>query len=157
MRVMAVDPGTARVGLAVSDETETLATPFRVLTGGTGVESRIAQAASGAGAARIIVGLPVRLDGSEGDEARAARSLAQRLEALTGLPVDLWDERFTTEIALRLRRSVRKAAAGGRKSSGAAGGGRKARAAGRRRPDADDAAAAAVLLQSYLDRGPAAR
>ncbi len=145
MRVMAVDPGAARVGLAVSDETETLASPLVVVRGGAGVESRIAGAARESGAGRIVVGLPVGLDGVEGDPAQGARELAERLALATGLPVELWDERFTTELALRLRRSARPA-----------GGGRKARAPGRtptRTPD--DAAAAAVLLQSYLDRAGA--
>lgn len=142
MRVVAVDPGLARVGLAVSDESETLATPLRVIRGGSGVARRIADAAAGEGAARIVVGLAVRLDGSEGDEAAAARRLASQLREATGLPVELWDERYTSDLAGRLLRSARPK-----------GDGRKARAAGHpRRRVEDDAVAAAVLLQSYLDR-----
>jgi putative Holliday junction resolvase len=143
MRVMAVDPGAARVGLAVSDETETLATPLRVIRGGAGIEGRIAGAAGEVGAGRIVVGLAVGLDGAEGPGAQQARDLADNLARVTGLPVELWDERFTTELALRLRRSARPAGPQGH----------KARAPGRSpRTSPDDAAAAAVLLQSYLDR-----
>ena len=146
MRVMAVDPGRVRVGLAVSDETETLATPLRVIRGGAGIEGRIAGAARETGAERIVVGLAVGLDGVEGPGAELARGLAERLNRATGLSVELWDERFTTELALRLRRAGR----------GAGSGGRKARAPGRAsKISADDAAAAAILLQSYLDRAKA--
>jgi putative Holliday junction resolvase len=145
MRVMAVDPGVARVGLAVSDETETLATPLSVVRGGPGADARIAGAVRESGAGRIVVGLARGLDGGEGEAAAAARGLAERLGGLTGLPVELWDERYTTELAQRLRRAAQPPA-----------GGRKARQPGRsRRPAGDDAAAAAVLLQSYLDRGEA--
>lgn len=145
MRVMAVDPGEVRVGLAVSDETETLATPHSVVRGGPGVETRIAGAAREVGAGRIVVGLAVGLDGVEGLPADRARTLAEELSGATGLPVELWDERFTTDLALRLRKPPRA-------------GGRKARAPGRSsKRSADDAAAAAVLLQSYLDRAEAKR
>ena len=85
MRVMAVDPGEARVGLAVSDETETLATPLRVIRGGAGIEGRIAGAAGETGAGRIVVGLAVGLDGVEGPSAELARDLAARLTTVTGL------------------------------------------------------------------------
>jgi putative Holliday junction resolvase len=140
---MAVDPGEVRVGLALSDETETLATPLSVIRGGPGVEGRVAAAARETGAGRIVVGLAVGLDGAEGEPAARARSLAERLSVATGLPVELWDERFTTDLALRLRKPPRA-------------GGRKARVPGRaRKTSADDAAAAAVLLQSYLDRAGA--
>lgn len=146
-----MDPGLARVGLALSDETETLATPISVIAGGPGVASRIASAAKDTGAGRILVGLAVRLDGTEGPEAESARALAVSLGERTGLPVDLWDERFTTEMAGRARVSARGGVAPGRRRQPGA----RRPAGGKRTPD--DAAAAAVLLQSYLDRGAARR
>jgi putative Holliday junction resolvase len=80
---------------------------------------------------RIVVGLPRRLDGSEGDSARDARSLADQMGSRTGLPVEMWDERFTTAAA---ERSL--IAAGQRRA---------------RRREHIDAVAASLLLQSWLD------
>ncbi|HEY8740260.1 MAG TPA: Holliday junction resolvase RuvX [Candidatus Dormibacteraeota bacterium] len=141
MRILAVDPGTVRVGLALSDEGEVLATPLSTLRPGTRLGARVAAAAREAGAELVVVGLPRRLDGSEGPEALQARELAVAISA-EGLGAELWDERFTSvmaEAALRQSRPRR---------------GRKA--AADRRLDTDQVAAA-VLLQSFLDsrhRGP---
>jgi putative holliday junction resolvase len=135
MRILAVDPGAVRVGLALSDEGERLATPLRTLPSGRGLGARVARAARDAGAELVVVGLPRRLDGSEGPEAAQARELAAAITA-EGLGAELWDERFTSvmaEAALRQSRPRR---------------GRKAAAA--RREDTDRVAAA-VLLQSFLD------
>ena len=143
MRVLAVDPGTVRVGLALSDETETLATPLEVLRGGPAIVSAVVAVARARDAGMVLVGLPVNMDGSEGPEASAARRLAAAIEGASGLPVELWDERLTTVQAERQRR--------GR----ARGVRRPSRALARRH--AVDAEAAAILLQSYLDRGAARR
>ncbi|HEV1997120.1 MAG TPA: Holliday junction resolvase RuvX [Candidatus Dormibacteraeota bacterium] len=135
MRILAVDPGTVRVGLALSDEGERLATPLATLRPGRDLGARVVVAAREAGAELVVVGLPRRLDGSEGPEALGARGLAAAVVA-AGLPAKLWDERFTSvmaEAALREARPRR---------------GRKA-AAGRRADT--DRVAAAVLLQSFLD------
>jgi putative pre-16S rRNA nuclease len=80
---------------------------------------------------RIVVGLPLRLDGSEGDSAVDARGVAEELHRRTGLPVEMWDERFTTVAAER---------------SMIAAGQRRAR-----RRETIDAVAATLLLQSWLD------
>ena len=130
---LGVDVGSVRVGLAGSDETGTIATPLQT------VPRRPAEALWRAVATvvaerlplRIVVGLPRRLDGGEGDAARDAREVAAELERRTGLPVDLWDERFTTVAAER-----------------------SMIAAGMRREDRRrriDAVAASLLLQSWLD------
>jgi putative Holliday junction resolvase len=145
MRVLAVDPGSKRVGLALSDETETLATPLTVLHAGPHLARRIAAAASELEAGRIVVGLPMRLDGSEGLEADAARHLAAEISLQSQLPVELWDERFTTTIAERAARAAGNLAARRRP------GGRPARSSHSLRPLVDSHAAA-ILLQSYLDR-----
>ncbi len=137
MRVLAVDPGRVRVGLALSDEGARLATPHSTLPGGAGLAARIIEVATNAGAGTVVVGLPRRLDGSEGPEAKAARGLAAEIETAGGLTVELWDERFTSsmaETALKISRPKR-----GAKVAGA-------------RREATDRVAAAVLLQSYLDR-----
>ncbi|HXA42561.1 MAG TPA: Holliday junction resolvase RuvX [Candidatus Solibacter sp.] len=141
MRVLAVDPGRVRVGLALSDEGARLATPHSTLPGGAGLATRIVEVAEDAGAGTIVVGLPRRLDGTEGLEAEAARALAAEISATSGLAVELWDERFTSsmaEAALKISRPRR-----GAKVAGA-------------RREAADRVAAAVLLQSYLDRRQAA-
>jgi putative Holliday junction resolvase len=142
MRVLAVDPGTVRVGLALSDESATLATPLRTLQAGPALATQIAGAAREAGAERIVVGLPRRLDGSEGDEAAAARRLARELGELSGIDVELWDERFTSRMAEAALVASRPA---------------RGRRAGARRREATDRVAAAILLQSYLDRNSEAR
>lgn len=141
MRVLAVDPGTVRVGLALSDETETLATALDDLRGGPGLPRAIAELASARDAGKILIGLPLNMDGSQGPAAAAARQLADEVRHLTWLPVEMWDERLTTVQAQRPPdRQVRP--------------GRQVRAGASRRTrhGAVDARAAALLLQSYLDR-----
>jgi putative Holliday junction resolvase len=135
--VLAVDPGTVRVGLALSDETATLASPLATIEAGPGAPDVIAKAASHAGAERVVVGLPVRMNGEEGPEALAARQLAKQISA-QGLQVELWDERLTSRMA---ERSITP-------GKGRRGTGRRQVKARRERVDQ---VAAAILLQSYLD------
>lgn len=130
---LGVDVGTVRVGFAGSDDTGTIATPLRTVprrpaaTLWREVSAIVGERLPD----RIVVGLPRRLDGSEGDSAADARGLAEQLHRRTGLPVEMWDERFTTAAA---ERSL--IAAGQRRAQ-------------RRR--SVDAVAAALLLQSWLD------
>ena len=134
MRVLAIDPGSKRVGVAVSDPTGTIAQPLTTVAAEPheSLASRLADVASQNEAARIVVGLPRRMDGSYGPEAKAARELADALRKASGLPVELVDERLTTVAAERAM---------------IAGGARRAK----RRADVDRVAAA-LLLQSHLDR-----
>ncbi|HSR25109.1 MAG TPA: Holliday junction resolvase RuvX, partial [Candidatus Eisenbacteria bacterium] len=100
-RVLAVDPGGRRVGVAVSDPTGTIAQPLTAVPAepaGTLAE-RLAELAREQEATRLVVGLPRRLDGSQGPEARAARVLAGELRRASGLPVELVDERLTSVAA----------------------------------------------------------
>jgi putative Holliday junction resolvase len=130
---LGVDVGTVRVGLAGSDETGTIASPLRTvprrpvarlwLEVQEVVDERLPEC--------IVVGLPRRLDGSEGESAADARLVADQLRARTGLPVEMWDERFTTAAA---ERSL--IAAGRRRAQ---------------RRQSIDAVAASLLLQSWLD------
>lgn len=131
-RVLGIDVGTVRVGLAVSDETCTLATPLATIPNDSRTMwARIAREMEDRDVDRVVIGLPRRLDGSEGDASEHARRFAAGLAQRTALPIELWDERFTTTIAERslIESGVRR----------------------RRRREVIDAVAAAVLLQSWLD------
>jgi putative Holliday junction resolvase len=139
-RVLGVDLGEKRIGLACSDPSGVLASPLRViLRSGDPIADRVAivEAAKDAEAQVIVVGLPRSLSGREGPAARGARgeaaALAELAEAAGGIRVELHDERFTT------RDASRALSAGGRDT--------------RAQRDLIDAAAAAVMLQSYLDAG----
>ena len=130
---MAVDPGSKRVGLAVSDPTETIAQALTTIPAepSATLASRLAEIAKAQGARRIVVGLPLRLDGTHGPEAAAARRLAHGLRQASGLPVEMVDERLTTAEAER---------------SLIAGGVRRAK-----RRLSIDGVAATLLLQGHLD------
>jgi putative Holliday junction resolvase len=131
-RVLALDFGTRRVGVAVSDPLGISAQPQAVLDGeDPGLMASIARLTAEVGAQRIVVGLPMSLDGSEGPAARAVRRFADEVAAATGVPVDLLDERFTTVSAERVLV--------------------QAGLPGRRRRRLRDRVAATILLQAYLD------
>ena len=133
-RLLGVDWGERRIGLALSDETQLLAQPLTTLVRRTGKRFPMARlialmkehAVTGA-----VVGLPLTASGTEGKPARAARALAGDIARHSGVAVDLWDERFTTARALQAVREM-----GGTTT------GRKAEL---------DALAATLLLQHYLD------
>ena len=101
MRVLALDYGSARCGVAVSDPSGTLATPLEpVLRPGTrrGLE-RLAQLVRELGAGRVVVGLPISLSGGDSAQTRETRAFADRLRAAVDVPVELYDERFTSSLA----------------------------------------------------------
>jgi putative Holliday junction resolvase len=133
MIVLALDPGTKRIGMAVSDPRGSFALPLdpvEVHADGSHL-ARIAAAAAQRQVERLVVGLPLRLDGTEGPAARVARTFAAAVGAATGLPVELSDERLTTAQAERemIGRGMRR----------------------EKRRERIDSAAAAVLLQAWLD------
>jgi len=134
-RILAVDWGQRRIGLALSDETQTLAQPLTTLTRRPGKRFPMAQLLDQITrnhVVGIIVGLPLDETGSEGDAAHAARSLADDIKRRAAdVEVSLWDERMTTARALAAVREM-----------GGSTRGRKADL---------DAMAAALLLQHYLD------
>jgi putative Holliday junction resolvase len=133
-RILALDWGEIRFGVARSDETQFLATPLEALTRRAGKRfpmPRFLEIVTDAEAVGIIVGLPLALDGSEGANAQAARELAEQVGTRTTLPVELVDERFTTVTALDAIREVGGSTRG-------------------RKGDVD-ALAASVLLQGFLD------
>lgn len=136
-RVLGVDLGARRIGLAISDEECQLAFP-------AGYHQRVDLArdlealrslAAERGATRIIVGLPLHLDGREGTGARAARDFARALAEATALPVELVDERLTTQEA---ERALREASSKTRRA----------------RKQVIDAMAATLLLRGWLDAHP---
>jgi putative Holliday junction resolvase len=101
LRVIALDYGAARCGVAVSDPTGTLATPLEpVLRPGAkkGLQ-RLRELVAELGAERVVVGLPVSLSGSDSAQTTEARQFADRLQAALDVPVELYDERFTTSLA----------------------------------------------------------
>ena len=131
---MAVDLGTARTGLAVSDELGMLAQPWKTLPSGESALEAVVAAWEEIKPVRILVGLPRNMNGTYGPAAENARAFAESLRARVTCPVDLWDERLTTVAAQRaLRESGRKA---------------------RDQRGVIDQVAAQILLQSWLDRAP---
>jgi putative Holliday junction resolvase len=136
---MGVDPGTVRVGIALSDELGITARPHATLERRTAAAAAEAIRALAAehGVERIVVGLPLRMDGGEQASTADARDLASAIERATGRPVVLWDERLTTAQAERalVEGNVRR----------------------KDRRRVVDRVAATLLLQSYLDSAAAER
>ena len=133
MRILGLDVGERRIGVAAADERAQVALPVAVL------ERReisadldaIARLVQEQAAEAVVVGLPISLNGSLGPQAQAVKTFAEELSARLALPVQYWDERLSTvEARHRLAEAGRR--------------GRKARAK-------LDALAAAIVLQSYLD------
>ena len=134
MRVIGIDLGSKRIGIATSDRSGTIATPYTVLLrcGSMGGDHRnIAKMVAEEEAQAVIVGLPLNMDGSEGKAAQAARVEAARMATVVGVPVHVHDERLTTVEADRVLME------------------QKMNAQARRR--VVDKVAAAVMLQSWLD------
>ncbi len=100
-RIVALDYGSARCGFAVSDPTGTLATPLDpILRPNTRKGfNRLLAAIREQQPARVLVGLPLSLSGRDSAQTTEAREFAERLGAALGLPVELYDERFTTALA----------------------------------------------------------
>jgi putative Holliday junction resolvase len=133
MRILAVDPGEKRIGLAISDPSATIANPLSVLRHVTrNVDAAtIAQIAADNQAELIIVGQALDEEGQSNPRSRSAARLAEAIRMQTGLPVDLWDESGSTQAA----RSARLAMGASR----------------RKRSGHLDDIAATVILQTYLD------
>lgn len=132
-RVLGIDPGSRRIGIAIG--VGAVASPLTVVQRGKSLEEAVRQVARIVGeeeVERVVIGLPIKLDGTEGAAARAARDVARQLARFIDVPVDFHDERFTTVTADRAMMSA------------------GLNAQERRR--AVDKVAAAVMLQSWLDR-----
>ena len=129
-RVLGVDVGHVRVGLAVSDPDRLVATPLDTLSGGADLPVRLARRAREESCDTVVIGLPLSLSGRDTDSTRAARAVASALSEL-GLEVQLWDERLSSAEAER-----RLLGAGRRREQ---------------RRGERDRVAAAIILQGWLD------
>ncbi|MGH7509686.1 MAG: Holliday junction resolvase RuvX [Gemmatimonadales bacterium] len=133
-RILGIDWGEIRIGLALSDESQTLASPLETLQRRAGKRfplSRFLELTTLHAPVGLVIGLPLSLEGVETETSRMAREMAAKLEGRSGLPVELWDERMSTARAL-----------GAIREQGGSTRGRKADI---------DSLAAAVLLQHFLD------
>ncbi|HZT75449.1 MAG TPA: Holliday junction resolvase RuvX [Vicinamibacterales bacterium] len=140
MRVVGIDVGARRIGLAISDATRTLARPLETIAvaGAADAVARVAAriaalAAEDDGVAAIVVGVPRRLDGSDSEMTKTAVAFVDALRARTPLPIVTEDERLTS-VEAESRLAVRERD-------------------WKKRKEKIDAAAAAIVLQDYLDRG----
>ena len=134
MKILAVDYGDSRTGLATCDRSEFLTTPITpqiTVKARDKVAARVCEVAEEIGAELIVIGLPLNMDGTEGDRARKSRKLAKTVEIWSGLPVRMWDERQTTCAAADLL-----------DESGTFGS---------RRKNILDSVSASVILEDYLE------
>jgi putative Holliday junction resolvase len=129
VKVIAVDYGSARTGVAVSDPSGTIARPLGVVERAAEEAglARLAELIRAEDAERVVVGLPLTLRGERGSQARETEAFVDALRAAVDVPVESFDERFTTRLA------------------------------GTRPGEPDDARAAAHLLSSYLEWSSAGR
>jgi putative Holliday junction resolvase len=101
VKVLALDYGAARTGVAVSDPTGTLARPLRIVERAASEDGmkELAELVRAEEAERVVVGLPLTLRGERGDQAEETERFAEALEAILDVPVERFDERFTTTLA----------------------------------------------------------
>lgn len=130
-RIVALDHGSRRIGVAVSDPLGLTAQPIGVIAADEDFVEAFRNLVAEWDVERVVVGLPVGLDGKEGPSAVAAREFAAMIEREFHMPTEVWDERFSTVVAERAMIE---------------GGARR-----QRRREMRDAVAAAVFLQGYLD------
>ena len=130
-RILGIDFGDRRFGLALSDPSGMLASAHLVVEGEEGLRKELSRLFAEEEVERIVLGLPVNMDGTLGPKAKQVLAFKERLEVEWKKPVDTWDERLTT---VQAQRSLRE--------GGLSRGQRSARV---------DKVAAQILLQSYLD------
>jgi putative Holliday junction resolvase len=133
-RVVGIDPGQARIGVAISDEARSIAFPRETVPASGGwadAASRVRELVADDDVGLVVIGLPLRLDGTEGEAARRARGFGEALAGAMQVEVVYWDERLTTVAAERSLTEM----------------GRR----GAKRRQVVDQSAATILLQGYLD------
>ena len=133
MKIMAVDYGDARTGIAVCDRTEFLASPVGTIEERNAqiLAMKVAHMAEQYEVGEIVIGLPKNMNGSEGPRAQKCRAFAETVECVTELPVIMWDERSTTVSAHQILNETN--------------------VRGKERKKVVDTVAAAIILESYLD------
>lgn len=133
-RLLGLDVGTKTIGLALSDVTRTIATPYETIrrTKFTNDAKALAAIAEEMGVGGLVIGLPRNLDGTEGPRAQSTRAFARNLAKHIGLPMAFWDERLSTAAVERHLIA--------------------ADATRKRRAEVVDRMAAAYILQGALDR-----
>jgi putative Holliday junction resolvase len=135
MRILGLDLGERRVGVAVSDPGGIMASPLLQFQpkGRRDLVATVARLVEEQGAQRVVVGMPLLADGTHGAQARRTDAVVEALQAVLAVPVAVWDERFSTaeaEAALRA-----------------------ADLSPKRRKERRDKVAATLILQAYLDAG----
>lgn len=134
MVILSVDFGRARTGIAICDKSELLASPVTVINEKyvPALVQKVAALAAERKAERIVVGLPVNMDGSEGESAQNARRFAEDLQQASGLPVDMLDERCTTMEAHQFLNATNTR--------------------GKKRKAVVDAVSAVIILENYMSK-----
>jgi putative Holliday junction resolvase len=151
MRILGLDLGAKRIGLAISDPETGIALPSGILEshGRAKDLSALCELIAAREVKRAVVGLPIHMNGSLGPEAQKAKEFASALSDASGIPVDTLDERWTSQEAMRLG----DLADAGRDSHLRAGKGRAKQRSRRRKPGARiDDLAATLILRTYLER-----
>ena len=135
MRILALDHGTKRIGVAVSDETKTIAQPLEYIPAEPFADflARLKKILAEKEVDCILIGMPRNMDGSYGPAAQKVEAFVAVIKSAITVPIKLWDERLTSTMANRalIQGNVRR----------------------EKRKEKVDAMAAAILLQSYLDMG----
>ena len=136
MRVMGLDPGERRIGVAISDPTGTIARPLETITHRSRSKDleRIVRLVEETGAEIIVMGLPLSLNGDRGPQARWASRYAKALAEVISTPIVMWDERYSSSVAREILQNNRKRSRQHSLQKGEV-----------------DSVAAAVILQGYLD------
>lgn len=132
MRIMAVDYGESRTGIAVCDVTEFLASPVCIIKEKNTLKAiaKVADKAKELSARLIVVGHPLNMDGTRGERAEKCTFVGEEIEKLSGIKVVMWDERATTKTALNMLSDNNTY--------------------GKKRKEVLDAVAATVILENYL-------
>lgn len=133
MKIMAVDYGDARTGLAACDRTEFLASPIGVIQeyNFDNTVKKVSYVVQEYAVQMVVVGHPLNMDGTAGERAQKCALFAEKLKALVDVPVVLWDERSTTVSAHQVLNETNTR--------------------GRKRKEVVDAVAATIILESYLN------